>query len=143
MMGASAATMWWLGAGLLVAAELASGSFYMVMLALGMAAGALAAHAGLPDTAQFAVAALVGMGAVLLWRSRRRRAPAALPPGSNRDVNLDIGSRVHVAQWRDDGTARTQYRGTDWDVRYCGAGVPGPGEYVIRAIEGSRLLLDR
>ncbi|MBL8370784.1 MAG: NfeD family protein, partial [Burkholderiaceae bacterium] len=35
-MDAGAATWWWIGAGLLVAAELASGSFYMVMLALGM-----------------------------------------------------------------------------------------------------------
>jgi membrane protein implicated in regulation of membrane protease activity len=143
MMDAGTATMWWVGAGLLVAAELSSGSFYLVMLALGMAAGALAAHAGLPAPAQFAIAALVGVGVVLLWRMRRRRVPAPQPPGTNPDVNLDIGSRVHVARWRTDGTARVPYRGSDWDVRFCGQGTPTAGEYVIRAIEGSRLLLDR
>ena len=143
MMDGSPATWWWMVAGVLVAAELASGSFYLVMLALGMAAGALAAHAGWPVPAQFALAALVGMGAVLLWRARRRRAPAPRPPSTNPDVNMDIGSRVQVTHWREDGTARVRYRGTDWDVRWCGQGAPGAGEHVIRAVEGSRLLLDR
>ena len=143
MMDGSGATLWWVGAGLLVAAELSSGSFYLVMLALGMAAGALAAHAGLQPPAQFAIASLVGIGAVLLWRARRRRAPAPRPPASNPDVNLDIGSRVHVGQWRADGTARVRYRGTDWDVRFCGHGTPAAGEHVVRAVEGSCLLLDR
>ena len=38
------ATVWWIAAGLLVVAELASGTFYLLMLALGAGAGALAAH---------------------------------------------------------------------------------------------------
>ena len=41
------ATFWWLAAGGLVIAELLSGSFYLLMLALGTAAGAVAAQAGL------------------------------------------------------------------------------------------------
>ena len=42
----NASTGWWLAAGVLVVAELATGTFYLLMLALGLAAGALAAHAG-------------------------------------------------------------------------------------------------
>ena len=34
----SASTGWWLAAGVLVAAELATGTFYLLMLALGAAA---------------------------------------------------------------------------------------------------------
>ena len=68
----SASTGWWLTAGVLVVAELATGTFYLLMLALGAAAGALAAHAGLGFTAQMAVAALLGGGAVVVWHQRRR-----------------------------------------------------------------------
>ena len=35
----SLATWWWIAAGVLVAAELASGTFYLLMLALGAGAG--------------------------------------------------------------------------------------------------------
>ena len=44
-------------------------------------------------------------GALALARDRRR-AGACRPP--NRDVNLDIGERVHVDAWSADGTARVQ-----------------------------------
>ena len=73
-------TLWWLAAGLLVAAELASGTFYLLMVALGCAAGALAAHAGLGATAQMLVAAVVGAGATTAWYRTRRQAP---PPGTS------------------------------------------------------------
>jgi membrane protein implicated in regulation of membrane protease activity len=36
------ATVWWVVAGLAVAAELATGTFYLLMLAVGLAAGAVA-----------------------------------------------------------------------------------------------------
>ncbi|MEK9804034.1 MAG: NfeD family protein, partial [Curvibacter sp.] len=45
-------TLWWLAAGILVAAELVTGTFYLLMLALGLGAGALAADAGLAGTVQ-------------------------------------------------------------------------------------------
>jgi hypothetical protein len=41
-------TAWWILAGFFVAMELVSGTFYLLMLAVGAVAGALAAHAGLP-----------------------------------------------------------------------------------------------
>lgn len=136
-------TLWWIAAGVLVAAELSSGSFYLLMLAFGMSAGALAAHADLGEAAQFVAAAIVGGGAVVIWRAKRKRNPG-LPPGApNRDLNLDIGSPVHVAHWRADGTARVQYRGAAWDVRYQGQGEPATGDFTIRALDGNCLLVDR
>ena len=61
-MSLSAATIWWVLAGILVAVELAIGTFYLLMVALGLAAGAVAAHLGLPLSAQVTTAAIVGGG---------------------------------------------------------------------------------
>jgi membrane protein implicated in regulation of membrane protease activity len=141
------AMMWWSAAGLLVLAELATGTFYLLMLAVGLAAAALAAQAGLSMTGQFLVAAAagsLGVGAVRLMRGRR---PAPEPAASNRDVNLDIGQHVHVEHWNEDGTARVQYRGAGWQVRFQEAGsgqaLPSPGTYVIRAMDGNELVVGR
>ena len=138
-MDLSAPTLWWVLAGVLVAVELATGTFYLLMLALGAAGAALVAHAGAGATAQVAAAALVGGGATALWHLRRARSPRSAPAQSNRDVNLDIGSTVHVEQWGADGSARVAHRGAAWQARYAGAGAPAPGEHVIVSIEGNRL----
>ena len=142
-MTARAYTIWWLAAGALVVAELATGTIYLLLLALGASAGALAAHLGLGSEAQMAAAALVGGGAVGFWYLRRSRHPAALPASTNPDLNLDIGSSVQVPAWRADGSARVSYRGTDWNVRFVGSGTATPGAHVIHAVDGSCLLLDR
>ena len=139
----SAATWWWVTAGALVAAELATGTFYLLMLAVGAVAAALAAHAGLAFSGQLIVAALIGGGAVAAWHLKRSKEPAAAPAGSNRDVNLDIGERVNVLAWQSDGSATVHYRGAAWQARWHGQGAPRPGEHVIRAVDGNRLLLDR
>jgi membrane protein implicated in regulation of membrane protease activity len=132
-------TLWWLAAGVLVAAELATGTFYLLMLGLGCAAGALAAHAGQGGTVQMVAAAVLGAGATTAWHLKRLRQPVAAPAESNRDVNLDIGQHLHVAQWSGDGSARVPYRGASWAVRYAGSGLPQPGEHVIVALNGSEL----
>jgi len=142
-MGSNSATTWWIVAGVLVAAELATGTFYLLMLALGAAAAALAAHFGVAFSGQLLVAALIGGGAVAAWHVKRSRQPAAAPAGENRDVNLDIGETVHVSAWSADNTAQVNYRGASWAVRYIGQGAPQPGPHVIHAVEGSRLLLER
>jgi membrane protein implicated in regulation of membrane protease activity len=139
----SASTVWWVVCGVLVAVELASSTFYLLMLALGAVAAALAAHAGVSVTIQLVVAAIVGGGAVTAWHLRRVRQPAAPPAEANRDVNLDIGTRVHVPAWNADGTARVPYRGATWSVRHGGTGAPSPGEHVIVAVQGSELVLQR
>ena len=139
----TASTAWWLATGALVAAELATGTFYLLMLALGAAAGAVAAHLGLSANLQIATAAVLGGGAVVAWHLRRTSGAPKRPAGENPDVNLDIGGTVQVAHWQVDGSARVHYRGAEWDVRHIGSGAASAGEHTILAIEGSRLLLDR
>jgi membrane protein implicated in regulation of membrane protease activity len=137
----STATGWWVAAGVLVAAELITGTFYLLMLALGAAAGAIAAHAGAGLELQIVVAAVVGGVATALWHWRRRSQPRAAPASANRDVNLDVGERVQVAAWAPDGSARVQYRGAQWSVRYGGPDTPAPGEHFIIAVEGNCLIV--
>lgn len=138
----SLATWWWVICGALVALELASGTtFYLLMLALGAAFAALGAHAGLSFPVQMLVAAVVGGGAVAFWHRRQRNRPR-LPATQNPNVNLDIGQSLDVPQWRSDGTAEVRYRGAAWQARFIGAGSPHGGRHVIRAVEGSCLLLE-
>lgn len=138
-MDLSASSLWWVLAGLLVAAEMLTGTFYLLMLALGSAAAALAAHAGLALSGQLLAAGLVGGGATALWHLRRASAPRSAPAASNRDVNLDVGQTVHVDAWGAEGECRVQYRGAAWSARYAGSGTPAPGEHEISAVHGSRL----
>ena len=135
----SASTLWWLAAGGLVAAELATGTFYLLMLALGAAAGAVAALSGLDSTAQVMIAAVAGAGATAAWHWKRAHAPRSAPAASNPDVNLDIGQTLKVEHWEADGSARVSYRGAAWSVRWAGAGAPQPGEHVIVGVEGNHL----
>ena len=109
-------TIWWLLAGTAVGVELATGTFYLLMLATGLSAAAIAAHAGASSTVQIVVAAVVGAGAVLAWRAYKQSKPSSLPANANRDVNLDIGEVVHVDTWNPDGTTTVKYRGANWAV---------------------------
>jgi membrane protein implicated in regulation of membrane protease activity len=138
----SEATSWWIVAGVLVATELATGTFYLLMLAVGAAAAALAAHLGIAFTGQLLAAALIGGGAVAGWHLKRSKEPRAASANANRDVNLDIGETVHVAAWDAEGNAQVNYRGANWAVRYAGSGTPQPGTFVIHALEGNRLLVE-
>ena len=140
-MDLSTATLWWVGAGLMVIVEIASGTFYLLMIAIGFSAAALAAHAGLPVAMQIVAAALVGGGAtaVLHWR-RAGQAPAA-PARENRDVNLDIGERVNVPAWAADLTARVDYRGSMWSARLEPGAARVAGSHRVCAVEGNWLVL--
>jgi membrane protein implicated in regulation of membrane protease activity len=140
-MDMSMATFWWLAAGVAVAAELATGTFYLLMVALGLAAAAVAAYLGVAAGTQLVTAAVVGGGATALWHWRRAHAPRSAPAAQNRDVNLDIGERVHVAAWGSDGTTRVQYRGTTWTARLVAGAAARPGAHRVAAVEGNWLVL--
>lgn len=136
------ATTWWLLAGALVAAELMSGSFYLLMLALGAATGALAAHLGLGLSLQIVVAAVAGAATTFAWYRHRRAKSAGAPTiESNPDVNLDVGQTVQVSQWDSLGQAQVSYRGTTWHARFAGPGTPAPGPHRIVALRGNSLEL--
>lgn len=134
-------TFWWVLAGVAVAVELATGTFYLLMLALGMTAGAIAAHLGFAVPLQIVIAAVVGGGATALWHWRKQQESPAAPAAQNRDVNLDVGERVHVSQWTPEHTTRVQYRGSQWEARLAPGAPVQSGEHVVSAVEGNWLVL--
>jgi len=61
-------SIWWIIAGTLVSIELMTGTFYLLMLAIGATAGAIAAHAQLSVTTQLITGSVVGGLAAIFWR---------------------------------------------------------------------------
>ena len=139
----STSTWWWIAAGALVVGELATGTFYVLMLAIGCVFGALAGYATPSFFAQVVVAVVVGGAAVLTWDRKRKRGPTRVSAAANRDINLDIGEPIHVDGWNADGTARVPYRGSSWNVRYIGDGAAVPGPHVIAEVRHNELALRR
>jgi membrane protein implicated in regulation of membrane protease activity len=137
-------TFWWVLAGVAVAAELMTGTFYLLMLALGPVGAAVAAAAGASLTTQIAMAAALGVGAVLVWRwLQMRRNHLNAPAQSNPDVNMDVGQIIQIAAWNADGSAQVRYRGAQWTaVRRAGI-QPSAGEHRVVEVIGARLLVEK
>lgn len=136
-------TLWWLLTGTAVAVELVTGTFYLLMLAIGLAAGALAAHGGAAITAQIVTAAVIGGGAVFGWYLKRGRDPARPAVSANPDVNLDVGEIVQVDAWKPDGTATIKYRGANWTVVPENEATRMPGPHRVRRVVGNRLVVEK
>jgi membrane protein implicated in regulation of membrane protease activity len=136
--------IWMLLTGVLVGAELFTGTFYLLMLALGMAAGGIAAYAGLMLEWQLIIAAAIGIAATVALRRSRfgtmRKEPAERDP----NVSMDIGQLIAIDVWQRVGNAyvaRVPYRGALWDVDLEAGAQPQAGQFLIREIRGSRLIV--
>ncbi|QBM28232.1 MULTISPECIES: NfeD family protein [Hydrogenophaga] len=136
-------TMWWLMAAALVALELFTGTFYLLMLAVGLAAGALAAHLGLSFSGQLVAAALIGAAAVVIGHLQRRKRKGDPSVRSLRSVNLDVGETLHVDNWQSDGTASVRYRGAQWTAVLEQGQVAEAGNYRVTELVGNRLKVEK
>ncbi len=134
-------TLWWVLAGSVVAVELMTGTFYLLMLSLGFVAAALTAHAGFGMSMQLLAAAVFGVGSALLGRRYRKKIAVTLSQGGSPDVNLDLGGVVQVDAWLPDGTCNVKYRGANWEAGLAEGEMPGAGSYRIVKVVGSRLIL--
>lgn len=133
----SAYFMWWIAAAALVAAELLTGTFYLLVVGIALAFGGVAAwfDAGVP--LQWLIAAALGViGTVLLQRWKRNLAAHA--PAQE---GLDIGQMVQIQSWGPEGTARVAYRGSTWDAELASTGIPQAKTMYIAAMRGSVLIL--
>jgi len=135
-------TIWWLITGALVAMELTTGTFYLLMLTVGAAAAALAAHTGASLTVQVVIAAFVGGLAVVLWNAYRQRQ-SGLTRSKESDQHLDVGETVQVDAWDAQGLAQVKHRGAFWTAVAKDSQLPSPGLFRIQAIEGNRLVLEK
>ena len=127
---------WFLFAFVLFGVEMAVGTFYLLVMAIAMAVGGVAALLGLALPAQFVLAALTGIvGIVILYRWKKGASSDAS------SLNLDAGQPVKILTWRDDGTARVLYRGAEWDAELDTPKSGHEATFYIKAIHGSVLVL--
>ncbi len=137
----SNATMWWVLSGVLVALELVTGTFYLLMLGLGSVAAALTAMVGYGLNTQLVSAAIVGgLGAVLLGQWRKRQTTT---PQEALDQHLDLGATVMVEAWDTQGTAQVKHRGAAWTAVLAPGQSATPGTHRIQAMSGNRLVLEK
>lgn len=136
-------TIWWLIAGGVVVVELTLGTIYMLLLSAGFASAALVAHAGVGLAGQLMTAAVVGIGAVLVWHRVRPGRAGNSPLETRSDMNLDIGGSIQVDAWNADGTALVRYRGAQWTVVPRAGVTPSTGAHRVIEVVGSRLVVDK
>lgn len=137
--------IWFVSAGVVVILEMFSGTFYLLMIAIGLAAGGFAALAGVSSAFQFVLAAVAGICTTYVLRRRKLGEFYKRDAARDPNVNLDIGQTLPVEQWGSGAgginTARVMYRGAMWDVQLAHGAIAKPGLFVIREIQGSRLIV--
>lgn len=106
--------MWWLAALVLVIAEMFSGTFYLLAVALGLLVAGMAAYLGTPWSVQVVIAAVLCSASVVWIYSWKKRSAR---PDERPNLANDIGQEVHVVHWSDDHNLRVSYRGAEWAAR--------------------------
>jgi membrane protein implicated in regulation of membrane protease activity len=133
--------IWVIAGFVLVIAELVTGTFYLLVVAVGAFVGALVAWLGGNELVQAALGSLVAIAGVIgvhHWHERNRGKPG--------EGNfLDRGQAVVLEGWANETTriVRVKYRGTPWDARLAHPNErPAPGTTLyIEGQEGSMLVV--
>ena len=115
----------------LVIAELLSGTFYLLMLAVAAFGAALAAYFGQSFPVQSIVAALLAAAGCYAVHVHRAKS------SSKRMAPIDAGMPASFESWLDARSrlARVRYRGASWDAQVQGneAVEPGATLFVVAA----------
>lgn len=139
----SEATVWWVLAGAMVVIELVTGTIYLLLISLGLASGAIAAHLGLPMPVQIFVAAVVGGGTVVIWGAYKKTQIPVSTELSSQLIDLDVGETVHIDKWSEDLTSSAKYRGANWQVSLMPDEAAATGAYRIVKVAGNRLIVTK
>lgn len=127
--------IWWALAVILVGVELMTGTFYLLAVGVAFAVGGFAAWFGASLPVQLIIGGVLSVaGTMAAHRWRLRQLLPATPP-------LDLGQSVRILEWKDDGSARVNYRGTQWDAELVAPGVARAETMYIVGTRGSTLLI--
>ena len=131
----------WLIAGfILVTTELATGTFYLLVLGVAAFAGAGVAYAGGAPVWQALVSAVVAVAGVAWVHQYRKRTVSSPMRG------LDVGQPAAFESWVDKGAghARVKYRDALWDAHVAGGAAGEPGEILhITSVDGNTLKVSK
>lgn len=140
-------SMWiWFGlAGVSLILEALSGTFYLLLVALGLFAAGLVAifePSLWLQLASFTVVSILGL--LILNQKGIIRKKGSRSATSDADANLDIGMTVTVREWLSNNQAEVIYRGVNWQAVLSPkvSGEPQPGQYVIVDVQGVSLVLE-
>ncbi len=130
---------WWSAAIALAVLEMASGTFYLLVLAAAALISGLLAWAGMGEVVQLAAASISTVAGIIAVQQYKKRCMRKVPKLGN---NLDIGQTVEVLVWvGNEGRARVDYRGTQWDARLDDLSLERGQTMRIIGAEGSTFIL--
>ncbi len=135
--------MWvWFGlAAIALIGEVMTGTFYLLLVALGLAAAGVAAALAMALQWQLVACVVVALAGLAALRGTGVLKKREIDASRNANVNLDIGQTVQVEQWSPAGTARVWYRGAQWQAELAAGEAAAPGTYLITEVRGTRLVL--
>ena len=128
--------VWWMLAAVLVGTELFTGTFYLLAVGVAFALGGLAAWLGAELPAQLLIGGAFAVAGTVAAHQWRQRCALPLPQSG-----LDVGQEVQVLAWHDNGTARVNYRGTQWDAQIASPQTPRAQTMYIVDTHGSTLII--
>ena len=128
--------IWWALAVVLVGAELFTGTFYLLAVGGAFALGGAAAWLGGSTPVQLLIGGVFGVAGTIAAHQWRKLHAMPAPQAA-----LDVGQEVQVLAWHDNGTARVNYRGTQWDAEVAASSAARAQTMYIVATRGSTLII--
>lgn len=120
---------------LFILAESAIGTSYLMAIGLAFVYPAIADYAGLSDGLQYAALMLGSVVHTLFVMALRRQS------GGASDAPTDVGQRIEVIEWIDDGTARVNYLDREWLADKAASEMPDADHGIIKSVQYGRLVI--
>lgn len=128
----------WLVVGaLFMLAEFGAGKFYLLAIGLACIYPAIAAYADASIAMQLAAVSLGAAAHVLVVMLLRKLKPST----PNSEIPTDVGQRVEVIEWLDEGAARVMYRGKEWPADKAKGEMPDADYGIIQAVQYGHLVI--
>jgi membrane protein implicated in regulation of membrane protease activity len=131
-------TIWLVCALIALGAEFMSGTFYLLVVAIALSGGGLAAWLALDIPEQFLCASTAGIIAFALVTRWKRHNQASTRSARNAN-DPDLGQEVRVLRSTAPGLVRVFYRGAEWDAQVIGS-TPQAGQMAIIVARDGNLL---
>ena len=122
---------------LLMLIEMATGTLHLLAIGLAFIYPAIASYTGASTYIQLAAlgsGTLVHLLIVFILRKLRPSSPSSKVP-------TDVGQRVEVIEWLDEGAARVMYHGKEWPADKAEIEMPDADHGIIKIVQYGRLII--
>jgi len=128
----------WLVVGaIFMLAEFGIGKFYLLAVGLACIYAYIAAYSGASIGMQivtFFLGAIANALIVMVIRKSRSSI-------SDEEIPSDVGQRVEVIEWLEEGSARVMYRGKEWPADKAEGEMPDADHGIIKSVQYGRLII--